>query len=61
MDETSPSGFRGGQEEIDVQKRFGGAVWVWTIGSGILIAILIIMLVLSLAGFWSDPDIAPPT
>ena len=60
MDETSPSGFRGGEGELDVQKRFGYAVWVWTIGSGILIAILIIMLVLSLAGFWSDPDVAPP-
>ena len=49
-----------GDGKVDVQRRFSGAVWVWTIGSGLLIAVLIVMLIMSLFGFWSDPNVAPP-
>ncbi len=47
-------------EPEDVQQRFGTAVWVWTIGSGLLLLVLVIMLVMSLFGFWQSDWIRPP-
>ncbi|HEV2527412.1 MAG TPA: hypothetical protein VGT61_03045 [Thermomicrobiales bacterium] len=44
----------------DIQQRFGTAVWVWTIGSGLLMLVLIILLVLSIGGFWQSDWWRPP-
>ena len=59
MASGSPSGY-GGDGEKDVQQKFGYSVWIWTIGSALLIGIMIVMLVMSLGGFWSNDFVAPP-
>lgn len=59
-DSSRRTGYDGDESHPDVQQKFGYAVWVWTIGSAVLIAIGIIALVLSLAGFWSNDFVAPP-
>jgi hypothetical protein len=61
MAQTTPTPHRSSHdEEPDIQQRFGYVTWLWTIGSGLLIAALIIMLLMSIFGFWSNPWIAPP-
>lgn len=53
-------GYQADGEQPDVQQKFGYAVWVWTIGSALLIIAMIVMLALSLGGFWSNDYVAPP-
>ncbi len=60
MASGSPSGYDSGDGDRDVQQKFGYTVWIWTLGSALLIGILVIMLVMSLGGFWSDDFVAPP-
>ena len=54
------SGYQTEEGKPDVQQRFGYTVWIWTIGSALLIAVLIVLLLLSLFGYFSDPNVAPP-
>lgn len=60
MADSSHSGYKTDDDQPDVQQKFGYAVWVWTIGSALLVAALIVLLVLSLGGFWSNDYVAPP-
>ena len=53
-------GYQTDGEEHDVQQKFGYAVWVWTIGSALLIIAGLVMLALSLGGYWSNDYVAPP-
>jgi hypothetical protein len=47
-------------EEEGPQQRFGTATWVWTIASALIILVMIVMLVMSIFGYWESDWIAPP-
>ena len=53
-------GYQTDGEQPDVQQKFGYVVWIWTIASALLIIAGLVMLALSLGGYWSNDYVAPP-
>jgi hypothetical protein len=57
----TPAPHRASEDEApDIQHKFGNVVWFWAIGSGLLILAMIVMLAMSIGGFWSNDWIDPP-